>query len=219
MGLNRNLPYTTAVNDMVFYAHQILVKLGIERCHWVGQSAGGVVGVALRVVNPARIQSITLASAPLLGQARFKLHAAVSTALLSGSRLGRRVIVSRCITELGYSTAEERSLLSSYLRLVFERTDPKTIAAMRPLDGVSVRRVFNKLRDNPPPLLVLCGKHDSVVLPRDQRTVAETTQALFVDLPCGHLTMLAEPEACAQAFRQFIETRHLHIDEPAPIAA
>lgn len=203
---NHNLPYTCAIPDLLYYAQRLLMKLGIERCHWVGQSAGGVVGAAVHGLLPEQLLSLSLASAPMLGQGRFRLHVAASTALLSRSRFGRAVLASRGIKAMGYASAQEKAMLLGYLRDVLERTKPQTIASMRPLDGASVRRVFDKLRAAPPPMLVLCGRHDQIVLHRDQRTVAEITHAQFVDLNCGHLPLMAEPEKCAHAFRRFVQT-------------
>jgi 3-oxoadipate enol-lactonase len=205
VALNRNLPYNHSVSHFVYFAQQMVAKLHIERCHWVGQSAGGVVGVALHMAIPQTIQSITLASAPMLSQGRFKLAAAASKALLPGSRFGRSLLASRSVNELGFANEREKTLVLAYLHQVFERMDPKTIRKMRPMDGGSVRNLFDKLRAKHPPLLVLCGRQDHVVLPRDQRTVAEITRSQYVELPCGHLTMLAEPQACQHAFEQFVQ--------------
>lgn len=203
---------------MVHFAQSLLSHLGIEQCHWVGHSAGGVVGAGLRVAAPSRITSITLASTPMLSQGRFKLTAAASKNLLSGSRWGRRVLVSRGLEQVSYRHAEEKLLISDYLQNLFERTPPKTISGMRPLDGAVVRGIFDKMRTSPPPVLVLCGKLDPVVLPRDQRTVAEIMQGQFVELHCGHMNLLAEPEACAHAFTRFVRMQHKH-PEPSAVAA
>lgn len=202
---NRNLPYSCSVPNLLYYAQRLLLKLGIERCHWVGQSAGGVVGAALHGLLPEQLLSLTLASAPMLGQGRFRLPITASTALLSRSRLGRAILASRGIKEMGFADRQEKSTVLRYLRDVMERTSPQTIANMRPLDGVSVRLVFDKLRSAPPPMLVLCGRYDQIVLHRDQRTVAEITQSQFVELKCGHLPLMVEPEKCAHAFRRFVQ--------------
>ncbi|MBS7807159.1 alpha/beta hydrolase [Variovorax sp. PCZ-1] len=207
VGQNQHLPYTCTINDLAYYAHRVLQKLQITRCHWIGHGAGGVIGAVLYTTFPERIQTLTLASAPMLSQGRFKLHLAASTAMLASSRLGRHLLASRGTKEIGFADSDERSLISAYLRKTLELITPKNIILMRPLDGASVRRVFDKLRTQPPPMLILCGRYDRIVLPRDQRTVAEITQSHFVDLPCGHLNLLAEPEACAHAFQRFIGMR------------
>ncbi len=219
IGLNQNLPYSNAIADLVYYAHRVLIKLGIERCHWVGHSAGGVVGAGLYSALPDRIQSLTLASAPMLSQGRFKLHVAATTALLAGSRLGRHVLASRAVQEMGYADAQEKSQVAGYLRKALERCEPKTISSMRPLDGASVRRVFDKLRSNPAPLLILCGRHDRIVLQRDQRTVAEITQSQYADLNCGHMNLMVEPEGCAHAFMRFVQTLDTQRAVPKAFAA
>jgi pimeloyl-ACP methyl ester carboxylesterase len=219
VGANQHLPYSDDFNRMLHYAKRVLSHFGIEQCHWVGHSAGGVVGAGMRVVSPARIQSLTLASAPMLGQGRFKLTQAAFKKLLAGYSWGRRVLVSRGVEQVGYCNAQEKKLITTYLLSFFERTPPDTIRSMRTLNSSVVRGVFDRLLASPPPMLVLCGRQDLVVLPRDQRTVAEITQAQFVDLPCGHMSLLAEPEQCASAFERFIQSRSASMPEPEALAA
>jgi pimeloyl-ACP methyl ester carboxylesterase len=204
-GLNRDLPYTHSVNEHVYYAHRLLTKLGIDHCHWVGFGGGGVIGAALHSAMPSQLRSLTLASTPMLSQSRLKLHAAVTTSLLGRSRLGRRLLASFFAQELGYASRQEKALLTNYFQQAFERAHPKAISSLRPLDGASVRRAFDRLRANQPPMLILSGKHDGIVLPRDQRTVAEITQSHIAYLDTGHMTLLVEPETCAHAFQRFVQ--------------
>jgi pimeloyl-ACP methyl ester carboxylesterase len=206
VGLNQHLPYTPELPDMVFFARRVLDELGIEQCHWVGQSAGGVVGAALGIALPMRLLSLTLVATPMLSQGRFKLHVAGSTFLLASSRLGRGLLASRAAADMGFASNDEKRLVRQYLRLALERTQPQAIRRMRPLDGADVRRVFDHLRTTSTPLLILCGKHDRIVLPRDQRTVAETTRAQFESLDTGHMSLLAAPQASALAFWRFTQS-------------
>ncbi len=206
IGANQHLPYSDDLKRMVYFAQRTLSHLGAEQCHWVGHSAGGVVGAGLRVAAPGRIQSLTLSSAPMLSQGRFKLTAIAFKTLLSGSRWGRRLLAARGVAQVGFRDTQEKNLINTYLQDLFERTPPKTISSMRTLDSKVVRGIFDKLRTSPPPMLVLCGKHDPVVFPRDQRTVSDITQAQFVELPCGHMNLLAQPEASADAVMRFIRT-------------
>jgi pimeloyl-ACP methyl ester carboxylesterase len=219
VGANRDLPYSDDIKRMVYFAQAALSHLGIEQCHWVGMSAGGVVGAALRVAEPSRILSLTLAGTPMISQGRFKLTAMASKNLLAGSRWGRHVLVSRGVAQVGFRDDQEKHLIGKYLRRLFERTPPQTIRAMRPLDSGVVRNVFDKLRTDAPHMLVLCGKYDPVVLPRDQRTVAEITQAQFVELRCGHMNLLVEPEKSAHAFLRFVKARFESFSETDTLAA
>jgi 3-oxoadipate enol-lactonase len=206
VGLNRNIAYTQSIPHMVYFAQCVLKHLDIARCHWVGHSAGGVVGMALYNAMPNCVQSLTLASTPMLSQGRFTLHIAVTKALLTGIRLGRRILASCGVEQMGYGSPQEKKQVIAYLRKALEQCDPKTISSMRPLEGSVVRAEFDKLRHRTPPLLILCGRHDSIVLPRDQRTVAEITQSPFALLPCGHMSLLIEPEQSAHAFARFMQT-------------
>jgi pimeloyl-ACP methyl ester carboxylesterase len=199
MGSNRHLPYSPHIADYMPFAMSVFRGLGITSCHWVGHGAGGVVGAALAVAKPERIISLTLASTPMINPGRFKRSAVALIELLSGFGMGRRLLIRCGMEQLGYADKQERAWIKRRLNDMLERTDPQTISSMRPLDGPSVRRIFDKLSLQPPPMLILCGKHDRSVLPRDQRTVAEITRAIFVELPCGHATLLAEQETCAHA--------------------
>jgi pimeloyl-ACP methyl ester carboxylesterase len=203
IGANHQLPYSNKIAHSALYAKHVFVYLGIEACHWVGQSAGGAVGAAICAAAPARILSLTLASAPMLRQGRFLMAATFSTAVLSSSRWGRALLLKRSIKLLGYAGQAQKLQLLQYLQTMFDATPPKTIRKMRPLDGESVRALFDKLRAKPPRTLVICGQFDGVVLPRDQRTVAETLRAKYLELPCGHLSILALPQECADAFLSF----------------
>jgi pimeloyl-ACP methyl ester carboxylesterase len=204
-GANRSLPYTHDIDRHVYFARHLLAALKIDRCHWVGHAGGGVIGVALHNVMPDCLLSLTLASTPLLSQSRISLQSTAARTFLGSSRLARRLFTSRIVQEMGYASAAEKSQLIAYYRQAFEQAQPDILSKLRALDGVSLRRSFDQMRTHPPRLLVLTGKHDHVVLPRDQRTVAEITQSPIVSLDCGHMTLLVEPETCAHAFMRFVK--------------
>jgi pimeloyl-ACP methyl ester carboxylesterase len=206
-GLNRALNYRAAVSDHAFFALKAMNFLGIEQCHWVGHSAGGVVGVILHLTSPGRIKTLTLASTPLLRQGRLGLATALASRILVRSLFGRRVIVARSLDELGYRNKEERSLVIRHLSQGLDHASPSFINAARPLDGKMVRSMFEQLRARHPPMLVIAGQYDRVVRARDQQTVAQMTQARFEQLPCGHMPFLVEPRACTLAFQHLIQVR------------
>ncbi len=49
----------------------LMDKLGIERAHWIGESSGGIVGIATALAHPDRLRSLVLCNTP------FKLPDAV----------------------------------------------------------------------------------------------------------------------------------------------
>ena len=204
-GLNRALNYRPAVSDQAFFALQAMDYLGIEQCHWVGHSAGGVVGTVLHASAPHRLKSLTLGSTPLLRQGRFNLAAAAASPILARNRFGRHLLARRAMEELGYRDEEERRLVARHMAQSIDKASPSVISAVRPLDGNMVRRMFDQLRAKYPPMLVIAGQYDRVVLARDQQTVAQVTQARYAQLPCGHMTFFMEPESCALAFQRFIQ--------------
>lgn len=204
-GHNRALNYRPAVSDQAFFALQAMDFLGIEQCHWVGHSAGGVVGTVLHLTSPGRVKTLTLGSTPMLRQGRFNLAAAAASPILARSRFGRRILATRAMDELGFRNEEERRLVIRHMSQSLDKASPSVVSAVRPLDGDMVRRMFEQLRAKHPPMLVIAGQHDHVVLARDQQTVAQLTQARFAQLPCGHMTFLVEPENCALAFQRFIQ--------------
>jgi 3-oxoadipate enol-lactonase len=209
MGLNQHLPYSNQISDLVYYAHRVLIKLGIEQYHWVGQSAGGVVGAALYGAAPELFRSLTLVSTPMLKAGRFKLHLAAATFLLAGFQSGRELLAARAAEEVGSADSHEYALVSASLRKALMDAKPSTIRAMGTLPGEGVRAVFERLRANPPPMLIISGRHDRIVLARDQHTVAELTHSKYVELKCGHLCLQAEPEKTAHAIEKFIHYNEL----------
>lgn len=204
-GLNRALNYRPAISDQTFFALRAMDHLGIEQCHWVGHSAGGVLGTVLHASAPHRFKSLTLGSTPLLRQGRFNLAAAAATPILARNRFGRHLLARRAMEELGYRDEEERRLVARHMAKNIDKASPSVVSAVRPLDGDMVRRMFEQLRVKHPPMLVIAGQHDRVVLARDQQTVAQVTQARYAQLPCGHMTFFVEPENCALAFQRFIQ--------------
>jgi pimeloyl-ACP methyl ester carboxylesterase len=204
-GSNRHLPYSAHIEDHLPLALALLRSLRIERCHWVGQAGGGVMGAAVAVASPTRLITLTLVSTPMLSQGRFSMSEAAIKTFLSSFRFGRRFLVKRSVEQLGYGSPKEKKIITDYFLGVFERTASSTINDMRPLPSASVRSIFDKLCSNHPPLMILCGKHDRAVLPRNQRTVAELTQSSFVEINSGHLALMAKPERCVQAFVQFTQ--------------
>lgn len=218
VGYNAHLPYTNEVNELVYYAHRVITHLGIERLHWVGHSAGGVVGAALACAAPQVFDSLTLISTPLISQGRLKAHLSFAKNLLAGSKLGRRLIVSRLVKDVGFRDESEQQRVSSYFRQLLEEVPTSTISSLHPISGASVRRVFERLRSQTLPMLVIAGEYDPVVLLRDQRTVAELTQARFVQVQSGHMTLLMQPDVCAHAFERFMEYLNHPGSRPAPLS-
>lgn len=205
VGLNQHLPYTAQLDELVAYAHSLLMSLGIQRCHWVGHSSGGPLGAALHAAMPSCLKSLTLASAPMLKQSHVKQHKTILRDLFAGFAKGRQFLAKRFAREVGASNGVERAQVAEhYLRSMNSMT-PHNIRQLRPLDGQAVRQAFDALGNKPVPILVLCGMHDGVVWPRDQRTVAESTQGTYVELNCGHLTLQMKAPDCASAFLSFTQ--------------
>ncbi len=205
VGLNQHLPYTAQLDELVAYAHSLLMSLGIQRCHWVGHSSGGPLGAALHAAMPNCLQSLSLASSPMLKQSHVKQHKTILRALFAGFEQGRRFLAKRFAREVGASNGVERAQVAEHFLRSMNSIAPHNIRKLRPLDGHAVRQAFDEVRKKTVPILVLSGAHDGVVWPRDQRTVAEITQGTYVELNCGHLTLQMRAEECASAFLSFTQ--------------
>lgn len=204
VGLNAHFPYSPSLAQLLVYADAVMQNVAIKRCHWIGHSSGGSLGAALHAARPGCLQSLTLASAPMLSQSHVKLHHAAVRSVLAGFTQGRQILAKHFAKEVGARNGLERSEITAHFSRVMQSVSPSNIRKFQPLDSQDVRRAFEHLRKKPLPCLVLCGQFDGIVWPRDQHTVAEITHSTYIELKCGHMNLQVLPEDCAQAFLNFV---------------
>ncbi len=173
-------------------------EMGLSKAVWVGHSMGGAIVQHLAIHYPERVLALGL----------------VGT--------GARLPVNPLILE---GTAQEDTFPATVETIVKWSFAPQTDERLRQLaaqrmaetrptvlhgdflacDRFDVREQIEAITC---PTLVLCGAEDKMTPPRYAEYLAEhIPQAQLVIVPdAGHMVMLEQPEAVAEALRKFLDT-------------
>jgi len=200
----------------------LLDQLGVERCHWVGASIGGFVGIRLAARHPDRVLSLVL-----IGLSTRRLS---SADLRQIDLLGWMVRASRPLGPVG--TAIRQRVTEQVMRNMLGRTfmsDParaddrerwrqRFMATIVPEAMPMLREVFGH-PGNPPelltrvqaPTLIIAGEDELVVLGEAHNDPQQAQRiipgARLVTIPgAGHMILVEQPEAGTAAITAFIRT-------------
>ena len=179
-----------------------LSQLGVEKCHWLGLSLGGMVGQAAALAAPEQIASLVLADST----------SAHPTA-------------SRPMWEARAATAAEKGMvgiadgtLERWFTTDFARVQPGALADMRqailttPVEGfVQSALAIPKMNFTPRlgeincPTLVVVGDQDHATPLEHSQTLAQGIQGarLVVIQNAAHLSAVEQPEAFNAALDTF----------------
>jgi pimeloyl-ACP methyl ester carboxylesterase len=207
-----------SVADQAEHARRLLQHLGIERAHVVGHSAGAAVALQLAADHPGLIQTLTVMDAALSehgnpparsgdsasGQPLFMREAAD---LLAAGRADLAVdAFMRNVCGPAYRAVVDRVLPGAFEQAVadadglFHQEIPALLAWHFGLEDA--RRITC------PVLAVAGGESPPVFAQRQQRLLAWLPNAEAFTLPsAGHLLMLEQPRALAEALAAFL-ARH-----------
>jgi len=202
---------TTAGYEMDALAEDaagLLAQLGAERCHWVGLSMGGFVGMRLAARRPGLLRSLALLNTAADVEPRssaFKYRVLGQIARVAGLRpfmgTAMNAMFGRAFLE-DPARREQRQALHDQLAAI------PLDGAIRSLLAVAARAgVEDELARIDIPTLVIAGEQDVSVSPaRAQRTATKIAGAQFQLVPhAGHSSTLEEPEAVSSALRAFLE--------------
>ncbi len=198
------------VHTMDFLADTVadgLRTLGIARCTVVGHSMGGYVALALLERHPDMLDGIVLlSSTPNADTPEKAENRRREIALV---RAGKKDALARVAPAAGFAPDNRRRMQDAVEDLeeqVFITEDEGIVAL---LGGMIERPDRNELlRRSSVPQLFVFGRHDGYI-------AVETAEALAASHPqarvvwlenSGHMGFLEEPEACALALLEFVES-------------
>lgn len=200
----------------------LLDQLGVERCHWVGASIGGFVGVRLAARLPGRVLSLTLIG--------FSMRRVPSADLRQIDLLGWMVRASHPLGPVG--AAVRRRVTEQVMRNMFGTTfmsDParagdrekwrqRFMATIVPEAMPMLREVFGH-PGNPPellsriqaPTLLISGEDELAGLDEAHNDPLQAQRVIpgarLMTIPgAGHMVLVEQPEAGTAAITAFIRT-------------
>ena len=181
-----------SIEAMADDALAILDAEGIDRCHVVGHSMGGLIAMQLALTSPRRVRSLTLLSTFPDGQSGSRLTWAnlwTGIRTVIGTKKSRRnAFMSLVISRRGMR--EHRERLAEEMQLLFDRDlsrQPSIIRrqlrAMSRFDPTWRLRCLAATRT-----LVVTGKEDRIALPEHGRKLASAIPgAMYLELEnAGH---------------------------------
>ena len=213
----RGCGLTTQPSKDYIYTFDALVKdaidlmdhLEIERVHWVGESSGGFVGLALALAHPKRLHSLTLCDTP------FKRPSHIHSTYTLGE-------VDRAAAFAKHGVGEWcRQTLS--FRLDTERASPALCEwYIAQMDAVPVHianslekmigsgDLWPHLPEIKVPTLILAGADSPIAqAPQMKAMQAHMPSAKLVSLEgYQHGVNLLAPKRCVEEMRQFIHGLH-----------
>lgn len=221
-GIPQPSPQLLGTEGLYEDAVALLDQLGIDRCHWVGASIGGFVGVRLAARHPDRVRSLTL-----IGFSTRRLR---RSDMRQVNMLGGMVRASRALGPVG--TAIRRRVTEQVMRNMFgatfmsdparaqdrERWRQRFLTQVVPEAMPMLRQVFGH-PGNPPellskistPTLLISGEDELAGIDeahndplQAQRVIPE---ARLVTIPgAGHMVLVEQPEAGTAAITKFIRS-------------
>ena len=199
-------PYN--VDRLIADALGVLDRLSIERVIWVGESSGGILGLAMALADPDRVSGLVLCDTP------FKIDHRVADAYNLGepdyaSTIRKHGFKAWCRETLGYRIDLSRA--SSALQDWYVEqmgSAPQHIAISHHLMAVDVD-IWSRVGEIAVPTLIMVGAGSKLA-------TAERMQAMQKTLPraklvsfegYGHGINVLAPQRCVSAMRRFLDER------------
>lgn len=205
MGINKTIGTWPLLDEQMAIGLTVMDSLGIPSCHWVGHGYGGLVGAGLAVRRTVRLRSLTLSSVPFVQKAKITVFSGLMARLLYPTALGRGVIAHYLTKQITSRHSNERQLVKQELKYLLKHSNLEVLKALKPAKPFLTAPLRTKLQKVDLPILVIAGRYDESVLPRDQRTLSEVLMsARYYEVDSGFMAPLVQPGQYAQIFEQFV---------------
>ncbi len=194
----------------------LLDELGVERCHWVGSSIGGFVGVRLAARQPDRVRSLVLLGLTTKRLSRADLRQVnLMIAIMRVSRLlgPAGAALRRPVTEQIMGNMFGPTFMSDPTRQEDrERWRQRFMALLVPEATPMIRQVFGHPGTPPEmlariqaPTLIIAGEDEHRGLDDPRQAERIIPDARLVTIPgAGHMVLVEQPDAGTAAITEFI---------------
>lgn len=200
---------------------QIRAALGLEEVHILGHSWGSMLAMDYMLTEPEGVMSLTFAS-PALNVSRWTEDA---RELLKALPKGTQELIERHESEGTTDAAEYQEAVMDYYRLYLSRSDPWSPNLLAAFEGFNTElygymwgpseftatgtlQGYNREADLSKldlPVLFTAGRYDEATPETVQyfKTLVPGSELLIFE-KSAHMTMLDEPDAYADAIRNFL---------------
>lgn len=185
----------------------LMDTLGIERVHWVGESSGGIVGLAAALAHPRRLSSLTLCDTP------FKRPAQIASTYTLGENdraaaFDKYGVDGWCRKTLSYRLDTEQAspqLCEWYIEQMGKTPKHVAIAMEK---AVGQGDFWPHLPNITVPTLVLAGEKSPIAQEAQMKQMQQRLPAAKLVLfpGSGHGINLTAPERCVAEIRTFLNT-------------
>jgi pimeloyl-ACP methyl ester carboxylesterase len=195
-----------SIDELVTDMRSFMDAIGLEQVHYVGESIGGILGIAFAVRWPERLKSLTICNSPTAirragEQALSGLHGTVQSALASeGSKGWGRLLIEQKIIS-GRNPAHIEWVLSEWAKTPTHVLQGIT----RTLDGADTVPWLPRIKV---PTLILAPSRSPITPLSDQltmRMLIPNARIAVIEGP-GHEIYVEEAEECIRAFLRFLRS-------------
>lgn len=185
-----------------------LDTLGIQQCHIIGISMGGMIAFQLAVDHPDRLWSFTaINSGPHLVVDSWKMHVLIKQRLLVTQLFGMRATGWLIMRKL-FPKPQQQALRQSGIEKWAKNNKAAYLSAFKALINWSVEALLNNIKC---PVLILASDHDYTPISMKAAYCQQIPNATLVVIEnSGHASPLDQPEQVNQALLHFLK-QHQHL--------
>ncbi len=203
LDLENDITLEALIGDLLV----VLDHAGAEKVHFCGESMGGILGLALAALHPARVETLTLVSTPVFIEEQMKERYSLGHGSRTEARekMGIREWVA-ATTRITRLPAEEQPGLFNWYVDEFAKGDPEVQVAMsRLINGANAADFLPLVKQ---PVLGLYPTAGQITSAAQETLLKEKLPQLdLIHLPTGyHMVQLLFPEQCTQALKAFCLT-------------
>jgi pimeloyl-ACP methyl ester carboxylesterase len=182
------------------YASQVtgwMDAIGLRQAVWVGHSMGAAICLALAIQFPERVLGIGLVG----GGASLPVRSDILEYAASPRTLRKAIEI---LVSLGFSASANSRLVELAGQRMLETRPSVFYGDLLACNSFDVTEQLREIRR---PCLVLCGSEDQLTPPRKAQFLASTIRrARLRTIPeAGHMVMLEQPQAVAEALVDFLD--------------
>jgi pimeloyl-ACP methyl ester carboxylesterase len=199
------LDYVYTIDQLVNDAIDLLNHLDIEKVHWIGESSGGIIGLAMALKHPERLFSLTLCDTPFKRPAH--IHSTYTLGEIDRAAAFEKYGVAKwCRETLAYRLDTNRAS-NELCEWYIEQMGLVPIHIANSLEKmIGSGDMWPELPKIKIPTLILGGRDSPIAQ-------APQMKAMQSQMPCAKLVSLEgyrhgvnllAPQWCTSEFKQFI---------------